>query len=147
MNIENSVYLDDGSQVTLQSLNKNGLVLYFYPKDMTSGCTKQAEDFRDRYAEFQAQGFEVVGVSRDSISRHQKFIAKHELPFRLIADEQSELCKAFDVLAMKSMYGRTYEGIVRSTFVIAPTGEISHEWRKVKVPGHVDEVLDAIKSS
>jgi peroxiredoxin Q/BCP len=122
------------------------LVIYFYPKDMTSGCTRESQDFRDLYSAFKKAGTEVVGVSRDSVKSHDKFIAKEQLPFPLLADEEEKLCKLFDVIHEKSLYGRKYLGIERSTFLLDGTGVLRHEWRKVKVPGHAGEVLEAAKS-
>jgi thioredoxin-dependent peroxiredoxin len=122
------------------------LVIYFYPKDMTSGCTRESQDFRDLYGALRKAGTEVVGVSRDSVKSHDKFIEKEKLPFPLLADEAEKLCKLFDVIQEKSLYGRKYLGIERSTFLLDGTGVLRREWRKVKVPGHAGEVLEAAKS-
>jgi len=122
------------------------LVLYFYPRDNTPGCTQEGEAFRDQYTDFQAAGAEIVGVSRDSIRKHDNFRAKYGFPFQLIADADEKLCAAFDVLKEKSMYGRTHVGIERSTFVIDGDGIIRHVWRGVKVPEHADEVLAAVRA-
>ncbi|HZO22123.1 MAG TPA: peroxiredoxin [Steroidobacteraceae bacterium] len=122
------------------------LVLYFYPKDMTSGCTRESQDFRDLHAAFRKAGTMVVGVSRDSVRSHDRFTDKEKLPFPLLADEEEKLCKAFDVIHEKSLYGRKYLGIERSTFLLDGAGVLRHEWRKVKVPGHAEEVLEAAKS-
>lgn len=122
------------------------LVIYFYPKDMTSGCTRESQDFRDLYAVFRKAGVEVVGVSRDSVKSHDKFTEKEKLPFPLLADEDEKLCKQFDVIQEKSLYGRKYLGVERSTFLLDGTGILRREWRKVKVPGHAEEVLEAAKS-
>jgi len=116
-------------------------VLYFYPKDNTPGCTEEGIAFRDRVAEFDAKNAVIVGVSRDSVKVHEGFKAKHALPFDLLSDPNESLCRAFDVIKMKSMYGKQVQGIERSTFVIDENGVLLKEWRKVKVKGHVDEVL------
>jgi peroxiredoxin Q/BCP len=122
------------------------LVIYFYPKDMTSGCTRESQDFRDLYAQFRKAGTEVVGVSRDSVKSHDRFVEKEKLPFPLLTDEDEMLCKLFDVIRKKSLYGREYLGIERSTFLIDAKSVLRSEWRKVKVPGHAGEVLEAAKS-
>jgi peroxiredoxin Q/BCP len=122
------------------------LVIYFYPKDMTSGCTRESQDFRDLYSAFRKAGVDVVGVSRDSVKSHDKFTEKEKLPFPLLSDEDEKLCKLFDVIHEKSLYGRKYLGIERSTFLLDGTGILRREWRKVKVPGHAEEVLEAAKS-
>src|SRR5579872_1836486 len=119
------------------------LVIYFYPKDMTSGCTRESQDFRDLNAAFRKAGVEIVGISRDSVASHEKFKAKETLPFTLLSDEKEEVCKLFDVIREKSLYGRKYLGIERSTFLLDGTGRLRQEWRKVKVPGHAEEVLEA----
>lgn len=135
-----------GGEKSLTELSgENGLLLYFYPKDMTSGCTKQAEWLRDHHTQFKAKGIEIVGVSRDSMKRHHTFIEKHDLPFALISDEDSQLCNAFGVIAEKSMYGRKYLGIVRSTFLLNKSGDIQQEWRNVKLTHHFGE-LEALIS-
>ena len=136
----------DGSTVTLKSLKGKQVVLYFYPKDDTSGCTKEACDFRDSLAPIKKAGAVVLGVSKDGKASHQKFIAKYGLPFALLSDEETVVCNAYGVYKEKSMYGRKYMGIERSTFVIDATGRVKALWRKVKVPGHVDEVLAALKA-
>ena len=136
----------NGSTVSLKSFKGKQVVLYFYPKDDTSGCTKQACDFRDSLAPIKKAGAVVLGVSMDGITSHQKFIAKYGLPFSLLSDEGKETCKAYGVYKEKSMYGRKYWGIERSTFVIDTTGRVKALFRKVKVPDHVDEVLAALKS-
>jgi thioredoxin-dependent peroxiredoxin len=122
------------------------LVIYFYPKDMTSGCTRESQDFRDRYSAFRKAGVDIVGVSRDSVKSHDKFTEKEKLPFPLLSDEDERLCKLFDVIHEKSLYGRKYLGVERSTFLLDGTGVLRREWRKVKVPGHAEEVLEAAKS-
>jgi thioredoxin-dependent peroxiredoxin len=120
------------------------VVLYFYPKDNTPGCTLEGQDFRRLYKKFQEAKTEIVGVSQDTVASHEKFKAKCDFPFELLSDESGELCKAFDVIQMKNMYGREFMGIERSTFVIKD-GQIKKEWRKVKVDGHAQEVLDFVK--
>jgi peroxiredoxin Q/BCP len=122
------------------------IVLYFYPKDHTSGCTDESEQFRDLYKQFTKLGYHIYGISRDSIKSHEKFKEKLNLPFDLLSDEEEKVCIQFDVMKMKNMYGKKVRGIERSTFVIDGKGNISQEWRKVKVPGHAKEVLEFIKS-
>ena len=122
------------------------LVIYFYPKDMTSGCTRESQDFRDLAAAFRKAGTLIVGVSRDSVASHEKFTTKEELPFPLLSDTDEKLCKLFDVIKEKSLYGKKYLGIERSTFLLDGKGVLRHEWRKVKVPGHAEELLEAAKS-
>jgi peroxiredoxin Q/BCP len=122
------------------------LVLYFYPKDMTSGCTLESQNFRDLHAQFRRAKTQVVGISRDALDSHRKFIQKEGLPFELLADEEEKVCKLFDVIKEKNMYGRKYLGIERSTFLIDREGVLRREWRKVKVPGHAREVLEAAQS-
>lgn len=122
------------------------VVLYFYPKDATPGCTTEGQNFRDAYAQFKACNTEIFGVSRDSLKSHENFKSKQQFPFELISDPFEYLCKLFDVMKMKSMYGKEYLGIERSTFIIDTQGVLRHEWRKVSVKGHVEEVLQAVKS-
>jgi peroxiredoxin Q/BCP len=122
------------------------LVIYFYPKDMTSGCTRESQDFRDLVAAFRRAGTQIVGVSRDSVASHEKFKEKEQLPFPLLSDTDEQLCKLFDVIKEKSLYGRKYLGIERSTFLLDAKGVLRNEWRKVKVPGHAEEVLEAAQS-
>ncbi len=131
--------------VKLSDLKGKYVVLYFYPKDHTPGCTQEGRDFRDHYQEFQSLGAEIYGVSRDSLKTHENFKAKQQLPFELISDREETLCKLFEVLKQKKMFGRDVLGIERSTFIIDPEGRLAAEWRKVKVKGHVDEVLDTLK--
>ena len=135
---------DSGGSISSAELKGTKYVLYFYPKDDTSGCTKEAEAFRDRLQRFEDLGAKVVGVSKDPVSKHDKFKAKYNLNFPLISDEECTLCEAFGVWKEKSMYGKKYMGIERSTFLIDEVGTIRNAWRKVKVNGHVDEVLDAL---
>lgn len=131
-------------KVRLKDLKGKKVVLYFYPRDNTPGCTTEGQDFRDNYQAFQKTGTEVFGVSQDSLKSHENFRSKQNFPFDLISDEDGALCRIFDVLKMKSMYGKQFEGIERSTFLIDAAGKLQAEWRKVKVPGHVDEVLEAV---
>jgi len=126
-------------------LGKN-LVIYFYPKDSTPGCTTQGIQFRDAYSEFQALNTEVFGVSRDSLKSHENFKAKFTFPFELLSDPEELACGIFNVIKMKNMYGKQVRGIERSTFIINQNGVLVHEWRKVKVDGHVQEVLEFIKT-
>lgn len=122
------------------------LIIYFYPKDSTPGCTTQGMQFRDHYADFQASNTEIVGVSRDSLKSHENFKAKFSFPFELLADTQELACGIFNVMKMKNMYGKQVQGIERSTFVIDKNGVLIKEWRGVKVDGHVEQVLDFIKT-
>lgn len=132
-----------GDTITLSSLQPKNVVLYFYPKDDTSGCTIEALDFTQALAEFDAANTVVIGVSKDSVAKHDKFIAKHGLGVALASDEDGVVCEAYGVWVEKSMYGRTHMGIERATFLIDGDGIIRNEWRKVKVNGHVSEVLQA----
>ncbi len=127
-----------------QHLNQT-LIIYFYPKDATPGCTTQGQQFRDHYEEFKALNVEIVGVSRDSLRSHENFKAKYQFPFALLADTEEIACKIFDVIKMKKMYGKEVRGIERSTFVINPQGKIIKEWRGVKVDGHIQEVLNFLR--
>ena len=122
------------------------LVVYFYPKDATPGCTLEAQDFRDLHEEFLKLGVTVLGVSRDSVASHEKFCAKQNLPFELISDADEKLCRAFDVIHEKNMYGKRVLGIVRSTFLFDERGALVREWRGVKVKGHAKEVLEAARA-
>mgnify|MGYP000326006059 CR=1 FL=1 len=136
----------DGEPVTLESFAGRGLVLYFYPKDSTPGCTTEGQDFRDQHAAFQAANTVIFGVSRDSLKSHENFKCKQEFPFELISDKDEALCQLFDVIKLKKLYGKEYLGIDRSTFLIDAQGVLRREWRGVKVPGHVDEVLAAAQA-
>ncbi|WP_240451126.1 peroxiredoxin [Wenzhouxiangella sp. XN201] len=120
-------------------------VIYFYPRDNTPGCTKEGEAFRDHYEAFQALGCQIVGVSRDSLKSHEKFAEKYGFPFPLVADPDESLCRQFDVIKEKNMYGKKVMGIERSTFLFDRKGQLVREWRKVRVPGHVEEVLEAVR--
>ena len=124
----------------------NKLVLYFYPKDNTPGCTTEAMGFRDHHKEFRKTGCEVFGISRDSVRTHEGFKAKLSFPFELLSDAEEAACAQFGVIKMKNMYGKKVRGIERSTFVIDPNGVLAREWRGVKVPGHVEEVLSFVKT-
>lgn len=134
-----------GGEFTLSTLRGKKVVLYFYPKDNTPGCTTEGLQFRDLYPKFKKAGAEIVGVSRDSLRSHDNFKAKLELPFRLVADTDESLCGLFNVIKMKKMYGKEVRGIERSTFLIDAEGVLRREWRGVKVPGHVDEILEAVQ--
>lgn len=131
--------------VQLKSLRGQKVVLYFYPKDMTPGCTNESQDFRDLHKEFERAGAVVLGVSRDSLASHDKFRAKHDLPFDLLSDPDEKLCRQFDVIKPKSLYGRKFLGVERSTFLIDENGKLRQEWRNVKVKGHAAEVLEAVR--
>lgn len=133
-------------QIQSKNLQGKNVVLYFYPKDNTSGCTQQGQDFRDKHTLFQKQQTIILGVSRDSLSSHEKFKEKQNFPFELISDQDEKLCTLFDVIKEKSMYGKKYLGIERSTFLIDEKGTLRQEWRKVKVKGHADEVLATVKN-
>ncbi|MEO9171261.1 MAG: peroxiredoxin [Candidatus Baltobacteraceae bacterium] len=135
---------DEGATISTADLLGETLVLYFYPKDDTPGCTTEASEFRDVYAKFQKKRVRVVGVSRDSLESHQKFKKKYSIPFTLLSDVDSKLCDAFGVIVEKNMYGKKSMGVQRATFVIDKTGKIVRSWPKVKVDGHVDEVLASL---
>lgn len=130
--------------ISLASLKGRYTVIYFYPKDNTPGCSQEGQDFRDAYPQFQALNAQVFGVSKDSLKTHQNFKAKYEFPFELIADPDEVLCKMFDVIKLKKNYGKEYLGIERSTFLLDPNLKLIRAWRKVKVTGHVAEVLQVI---
>ena len=132
--------------VSLDDFKGANLVIYFYPKDSTSGCTLEGQNFRDNYAGFKKSGTTVLGVSRDSLKAHENFKARQEFPFDLLSDAEEKLCRQFDVIHEKNMYGRKVMGIVRSTFLIDGDGVLQKEWRKVRVKGHVKEVLEAARS-
>jgi thioredoxin-dependent peroxiredoxin len=135
---------DGGGTAALSDFGGRTVVLYFYPKDDTSGCTKQAVGFSERLPEFEAAGAVVIGVSKDSVASHERFKAKHGLGLVLLSDEDGDTAERYGVWGEKSMYGRTYMGIDRATFLIDGAGTVRRVWRKVKVPGHVDEVLEAV---
>ena len=136
------------NEVTLtnKDFNDKNLVIYFYPKDSTPGCTTEGQDFRDNYDEFQKYETEIIGVSRDNIKSHENFKLKQSFPFELLSDPDEKMCRSFDVMKMKSMYGREYLGVDRSTFLIDKNGKVLKEWRSVKVKGHVAEVLGEVKA-
>lgn len=138
-----SLPVSGGGTWSLKGAAGKKLVIYFYPRDMTSGCTRESQDFRDLYGAFRKAGAQVVGVSRDSVASHDKFVSRESLPFALLADTDEKVCKLFDVIKQKSLYGRKYLGVERSTFLLDGTGRIRQEWRKVKVAGHAEEVLEA----
>jgi peroxiredoxin Q/BCP len=134
-----------GKTVKLRDYRGQYVVLYFYPKDNTPGCIQEGQGFRDTIGQFTALNTVVLGVSRDNIRSHDSFKCKQEFPFDLLSDEEEQLCQLFDVITMKNMYGKQVRGIERSTFLINPQGVLVHEWRKVKVKNHVDEVLQALQ--
>lgn len=138
---------DGGGEITLSTLRPGKVVLYFYPKDDTSGCTKQAIGFTEHLDAFKAAGCEIVGVSKDSVAKHDKFRDKHGLGVALVSDADSEVCEQYGVWKEKSMYGKTYMGIERSTFLIGGDGTILEAWHKVRVPGHVEAVLEAAQNA
>ena len=133
-------------EVSLSALKGSNVVIYFYPKDSTPGCTTEGQDFRNMHEEFKALDTVIFGVSRDKIRSHENFKAKQEFPFELITDPEETLCQLFDVIKEKNMYGKKHMGIERSTFLIDKEGVLRQEWRKVKVKGHVEEVLEAVKA-
>jgi len=143
---EFSLPRDGGGEVALSDLAGRTVVLFFYPKDDTSGCTKEAIAFTELLADFEAEGATVLGVSKDSVRKHDKFRDKHDLKVTLLSDDESDVCERYGVWAEKSMYGKTYMGIERSTFLIDGEGTVREVWRKVKVPGHAEAVLDAVKA-
>jgi peroxiredoxin Q/BCP len=133
-------------EISLKQLKGKNVVVYFYPKDSTPGCTTEGQDFRDNIKAFQKLNTEILGVSRDGIKSHENFKAKQSFPFELLSDKEETLCQLFDVIKEKNMYGKKVMGIERSTFLIDAKGVLRQEWRKVKVKGHVDEVLEAVKA-
>ena len=135
-----------GQDIALSDLKGKNVVLYFYPKDSTPGCTLEGQDFRDHYKAFQKANTAILGVSRDSLKSHENFRAKQRFPFDLLSDGDEKLCKQFDVIHEKNMYGRKVMGVVRSTFLIDSGGVLRQEWRNVRVKGHVEEVLAAAQS-
>ena len=137
---------DGGDSLRLSDLRPKKVVLYFYPRDDTPGCTKEAIGFTDMKAEFEAAGAVVVGISKDTAAKHDKFIAKHELDVILVSDAEHDVCEQYGTWVEKKMYGKTSMGIERATFLIDGEGVVQREWRKVKVPGHVEEVLEAVKA-
>lgn len=146
--VENFTLPATGNQnLSLADFSGRSLIIYFYPKDNTSGCTREGQDFRDLYGQFTKAGADILGVSRDSVKTHENFRNKHQFPFHLLSDGDEVLCKQFNVIHEKKMYGRTYMGIERSTFLIDPDGVLKHEWRKVRVPGHAQAVLETLEAS
>ncbi len=132
---------------SLADFSGKNLIIYFYPKDNTPGCIKEGQAFRDLYPEFEKLNTAVLGVSRDSVRVHENFKAKQAFPFDLLSDKEEQLCKQFDVIKLKKNYGREYMGIERSTFLIDGEGKLQYEWRKIKVSGHADEVLEQLKET
>ncbi len=137
---------DGGDMVSLSDFAGKNVVLYFYPRDDTPGCTKEAIGFTESTAAFDGLNTVILGVSKDSIKKHDKFVAKHDLKIALLSDEDGDVCERYGVWVEKNMYGKTYMGIERATFLIGTDGKIAQVWRKVKVPGHVDAVLDAVRA-
>lgn len=144
---EFSLPINGGTTLTTKDLLGKSVILYFYPKDLTPGCTTEAIDFSTHIEEFDRLGAVVIGVSKDTVDKHEKFIAKHDLKVTLISDEDGTLCEAFETWVEKKMYGKTYMGIERATFLFNPELKLNKIWRKVKVKGHVEEVLTEIKES
>ena len=146
--VENFTLPATGDQnLSLNDFKGRKLIIYFYPKDNTPGCTREGQDFRDLYKQFTGAGADILGVSRDSIKTHENYRNKHDFPFHLLADSDELLCGQFDVIHEKKLYGRTYMGIERSTFLIDAEGVLQREWRKVRVPDHAQTVLDALTVS
>lgn len=141
-----SMSTDGGGTVSLKDMKGKAVVLYFYPKDSTPGCTKEACGFRDLMPDFSNVDAEIIGVSKDSVKRHDNFKAKYELPFLLASDEDGDVCERYGVWVEKSMYGKKFMGIERATFLIDGKGKVRKVWRKVKVAGHVEDVLEAVKA-
>ncbi|MBY6200012.1 peroxiredoxin [Maritalea mobilis] len=137
---------DGGDTITLSGLRPKPVVVYFYPRDDTSGCTKEALAFTELSGEFEAAGAVVIGISKDSVAKHDKFIAKHGLGVILASDEESDTCERYGAWKEKSMYGKKFMGIERSTFLVDGEGKIARAWPKVKVPGHAEEVLEAVRA-
>lgn len=136
---------NNGQDVSLTEFKGKNIILYFYPKDMTPGCTTEACDFRDQHEKFEELNAVIIGISPDPVSRHEKFIEKHGLPFLLLADENHDAAEKYDVWKLKKNFGKEYMGIERSTFLINKEGNLVKEWRKVKVQGHVEEALEYLK--
>ncbi|WP_342070721.1 thioredoxin-dependent thiol peroxidase [Yoonia algicola] len=138
---------DGGEMVNLSDFKGKKVVLYFYPKDDTPGCTKEAIGFTDMVDAFAVEDTVVLGVSKDSVKKHDRFVAKHELKIALLSDEEGDVCERYGTWVEKSMYGKTYMGIERATYLIGADGKIAQAWRKVKVPGHVEAVLEAVRAA
>ncbi|MBE9547786.1 MAG: peroxiredoxin [Proteobacteria bacterium] len=134
----------DGKTISIKDFKGKSLILYFYPKDNTPGCTREGQDFSDLYPQFQAANSEILGVSRDTVRVHDNFRKKHQFPFDLLSDSEEKLCNAFGVIREKKLYGRTYMGIVRSTFLICPEGKLVAAWDKVRVKDHAQDVLNTL---
>jgi thioredoxin-dependent peroxiredoxin len=134
----------DGSELELSSLKGQWVVVYFYPRDSTPGCTSEAQEFRELHPEFRRRHAQIIGVSRDSVKSHANFASRQQLPFPLVSDPDEIWCRAFDVIHEKVLYGKRHMGVVRSTFLIDPDGKLGREWRNVKVAGHARNVLEAI---
>jgi len=134
-----------GKKIRLKDLRGQNVVMYFYPKDSTPGCTREGLDFKDLHARFRRQNTVILGVSRDSLVAHDKFKAKQQFPFELLSDPDEKLCRQFDVIHEKTLYGRKFMGVVRSTFLIDADGKLRAQWRKVKIKAHVAEVFEAVK--
>jgi len=132
--------------LSLSDFKGRSLIIYFYPKDNTPGCTREGQDFRDLYPRFTEAGADILGVSRDSVKTHDNYRNKHGFPFQLISDKEELLCRQFDVIKEKKLYGRTYMGIERSTFLLDADGVLQHEWRKVRVPGHAEAVFETLET-
>lgn len=143
--MQHPVHLTHGATASLSQLVDDYLCVFFYPRANTPGCSQESQDFSSHYEDFKALNCEVVGVSADSLKKQQNFKEKFDMPFELVADTEEELCRAFDVIKEKNMYGKKFMGIERSTFVINKQGDVVLSWRKVKVKGHVNEVLDQVK--
>ena len=139
-----SAEMTGNKKFSLKEFTGKNIVLYFYPRDNTPGCTSESIDFKDNFKSFQKKNTLIFGISKDSLSSHEKFKEKFKFPFELISDPEEKVCKAFDVIKEKSMYGKKYLGIERSTFLVDSKGKLKKEWRKVKVKGHVEEVLNSI---
>lgn len=139
--------LEGGTTLALAKLRDRFVVIYFYPRDSTPGCTREAQDFRDLHAQFRAKNCAIVGVSRDSIASHEKFRAKQALPFALVSDADETWCRAFGVLGEKVLYGKRYFGVIRSTFLIDTHGVLVAEWRRVKVPNHAAAILERLAAA
>ena len=139
-----SAEMTGNKKFSLKEFIGKNIVLYFYPRDNTPGCTSESIDFKDNFKSFQKKNTLIFGISKDSLSSHEKFKEKFKFPFELISDPEEKVCKAFDVIKEKSMYGKKYLGIERSTFLVDSKGKLKKEWRKVKVKGHVEEVLNSI---
>ena len=135
----------NNKNISNDTFHDQNFVIYFYPKDSTPGCTTEGQEFRDSYEKFKKLNTEILGVSRESIKSHENFKSKQNFPFELLSDPDEKVCKAFDVMKLKSMYGREYMGVDRSTFIVNAKGKIVKEWRGVKVKGHVAEVLEAVE--